>query len=244
MTKLAAQVLGALAAVLVMGFVMWRQLGPRPCTGGVFLEFRPPLAEPGPYRFRLELQDRAKPCEFSVALPPAGEIDTSACEMALALKTRVQGTRHSIVGLTFGASPQNLKLRIDRGAERIYDVRVEPKYSPYPVRRGEDKRFCGEQAFVKPACVRGSSQCAPYRPTCDGPEDCPEHKVCCVSPEWGKEYGTQAASECVSARACLDRFARIACHESSACPKAMSCDDASLRAEFSEPILVCRASSK
>jgi hypothetical protein len=241
-TKTLAQRLGALAAMLAMGFVFWERFRPPPCTGGVFVELHPPLSEPGPYQFRIALDTGAPPCEFSVPLPlPAKSVvDTKHCGMATELKTRVQGEHASIVGLTFGAAPKHLRFQLKRAGEIIYDLGIDPHYTPYPVRREENKRFCGEQAFVKPACVRGSSGCAPFVASCTGPEACTSPKVCCVSPEWGRDYGVKAASECSFSRGCLNRFGSIACHADSDCPKDMVCDDKSISAEFKPVLVTCR----
>lgn len=242
MTKITAQVLGAFAAMLVMGYSVWLRFRPPPCTGGLFIELHPPLSEPGPYRFRIALDAGAKPCEFSVPLPlPAKSVlDTKHCGLTMELRTLARGERTSIVGLALGASPKHFQFRVERNGEALYDARLEPKYTPYPTRREDNKRFCGEQAFVKPDCLRGSSECAPFPAACSGPEACAKSKVCCVSPEWGRDYGVNAASECSSARSCLDRFARIACRVDADCPKDMACDDTSLANEFKPSVIACR----
>lgn len=240
MSKNTAQLLGAIAAVLVMAFVTWQRIRPPPCPGGVFVELHPPLSEPGPYRFRLHLDDAEKPCEFEVALPVSARVDTSACKMAVALKTAKRGSHETVLGLTFAAHPERVKFEVLRQAEKIYDLTLTPQYSPYEVRREDDKRFCGEQARLQPQCLRESSECSPFPVVCDGPEDCGEHKVCCVSPEWGRDFGKLAASECSGRNACLDRLAHIACHEDGDCPRDMSCDDTSLGSEFKPALRACR----
>lgn len=242
MTKNTAQLLGAIAALLAMSFTLWQRFRPPPCTGGLFIELHPPLSEPGPYGFRVALDTGKAPCDFVVPLPlPAnGVVDTKHCGMTMELRTRKQGERTSIVGLAVGASPKRFQFQVKRNGESIYDARLEPKYTPYPTKRADNKRFCGEQAFVKPECLRGSSECAPFAAACSGPEACAKPKVCCVSPEWGRDYGARAASECGSARGCLERFARIACHADADCPKDMACDDTSLTNEFKPAVIACR----
>jgi hypothetical protein len=235
------QLMGAACAVLVVGgWVAWERLRPPPCPGGVFLEFHPPLSEPGPYHFRVALAGAEKPCEFDVPLPVKEAINTAPCHMALDLKTRSQAGKVSILGLTFGASPQRLTLQVKRNGELLYDTPIVPHYTPYPMRREENKRFCGEQAFVEPACVRGSSACAPFPVSCGAEAKCPAKKVCCVSPEWGKDYGPLAASECSSRQGCFDRLGHIACHADSECPSDMVCDDTSMQNEFTPALTVCR----
>jgi len=238
-SKNTAQLLGAIAAMLVMSWVFWQRLGPRPCSGGLFIELHPPLAEPGLYRFRVAI-DGTPPCEFAVPLPVKADVDTKRCHWALELKTQTRGNQTTIAGLTVGAAPKWFQFQVKRNGESLYDTRVEPKYTPYPTQRHQNKRFCGEQAFVKPPCVRGSSECAPYRPMCSGPQDCPKPKACCVSPEWARDYGAKAASECGSTRGCLDRFALLACRADSDCPEDMACDDTSVASEFDPPLTTCR----
>lgn len=234
--------LGAIAALLLMSFVFWQRCGPAPCAGGLFIELHPPLAEPGPYRFRVAVDTGQAPCEFEVPLPlPSKDaVDTKHCAMTVELRTLTRGEHTSIVGVAVGASPKRFEFRVTRAGESIYDAHLEPKYTPYPTKREDNKRFCGEQAFVKPACLRGSSQCSPFPAACSGPEACAKPKVCCVSPEWGRDYGVKAASECSSSRGCLDRFARIACHVDADCPKDMACDDRSLEGEFKPALVACR----
>jgi hypothetical protein len=238
--KLTAPMLGAIAGVTVTAaFVIWDRTRPPSCTGAVFIELRPPLSEPGPYRFRLTLDGRDKPCEFEVPLPVRAPVNTAECGVALALETRVQAGQSSIVGLTIGAAPERLEFQVRSKAEAIYNVMLEPHYAPYETRREDSKRFCGDRAFVRPTCLRGSSQCVPFAVSCDGPEDCADGKACCVSPEWGREYGPHAASECSGRRSCLDRFAHIACHEDTDCPADMACGAFSLAADFARPLRSC-----
>jgi hypothetical protein len=236
-----AHLFGAILGVLAMsGFVLWQRTRPGPCTGGVTIELRPPLGEPGPYHFRLELEGIRQPCEFDVPLPIRGRVDTRACGHVVELKTRVQGSEPKIVGLTVGASPESFSFRVTRHGEVLYDTEITPKYGPYETPKSESRLFCGERALVAPPCTRGSSACAPYEPSCDGPEDCAGNKACCASPEWGREYGTASATECSSARRCLDRFGFVACHADADCPSDMTCGDSSLARDFKRPVTVCQ----
>lgn len=230
--------------MLVMSWVVWQRVRPPPCAGGLFIELHPPLSEPGPYRFRVALDGAAEACEFEVPLPIKGEVDKKRCRLALELKTQTRGNQTTIAGLTVGAAPKWFHFQVKRSGESIYDTRVEPKYTPYPAHRRESKRFCGQQAFVEPPCLRGSSQCAPYRHVCSGPTDCPKTKACCVSPEWARDYGASAASECGSTRGCLDRFALLACRADADCPEDMTCDDGSVANEFDPPLTICRRKTK
>jgi hypothetical protein len=235
-----AHLLGAGLGVLsTTAYVVWKRTSPPPCTGAVFIELRPPLIEPGPYHFRITLDRSDPPCDFDVPLPMKQRVDTKACDMALTLDTRVNGSTSSIVGLTLGAAPDRLGFLVRRNGEKIYDTEIEPRYAPYATRREESKRFCGDRAFVQPQCVRGSSQCAPYPASCSGPRACPDGKVCCVSPEQAREYGTNTATECSSARACLDRFGLIACASDADCREGSSCTDKSVTREFTPPLTVC-----
>ncbi len=240
MYKSPAQVLGALAAVLVMGWLFWVQLMPKSCPGGVFVEFHPPLSEPGPFHFRLRLDDAEQACEFDVPLPISQRVDTSHCKMAVELKTLKRGKHESIGGLTFGAAPKHFALKVTRQNEALYDGDVVPHYSPYPTKKEENKRFCGEQAFVQPKCVRGSSECAPFPTSCDGPEDCGEHEICCGSPESARDYGKGFATECSGRRRCLERYGHVACHHDADCRSGESCADDGSAAEFKPPLLACR----
>jgi hypothetical protein len=160
--------------------------------------------------------------------------------MAVALKTAKRGNHETILGLTFAARPERVKFEVLRQGEKLYDTSLTPKYSPYEIRREDDKRFCGEQARLLPKCLENSSECRPFALACDGPEDCGERKVCCVSPEWGRDFGKLDASECCGKNACLDRLARIACHEDSDCPRDMRCDDTSLGPDFKPALTACR----
>jgi hypothetical protein len=233
-----ASLLGASLGLLGMAsYVLWKRTAPPPCTGAVFIELRPPLVTVGTYHFRLTL-DGDKPCEFDVPLPTKQRVDTKACDLRLALETRVQGASTSIVGLTLGAAPDRLGFRVQLNGESLYDTEVEPHYAPWATRREESKRFCGDSALVEPACRRGSSQCAPYAATC-APEGCPADQVCCASPEQAHEYGVYAATQCSSRQGCLNRFGKIACKKDADCGESASCSDTSLARDFKPPISVC-----
>jgi hypothetical protein len=205
------------------------------------MEFRPPLSQPGPYRFTLALDDAPPRCEFDVELPANKPVNTSRCGMPLELQTRGAALDASIVGLTVGASPKKLRLTVRQGAEVIYDSRLDPVYAAEATSRAESKRFCGLRARVTPQCIRGTSQCLPFRAACDGPEDCHEAKICCVSPESGHEFGYKSASQCTSRSYCIGRLAHIACHLDRDCPKDMTCTDTSLETEFSPALRGCRS---
>lgn len=239
---MAAQVLGGLTgAILVIGWIANRALGPPPCTGGVFIELRPPLLAPGPYRFEVSAGKGSQGCSFEVPLPLEGPVKTSHCPMVLELETEGRGDTSSIVRLAVGATPERLRFRVRRGAETLYDTDLVPAYGPDSVPREESRRFCGRQALARPRCSTGTSQCLPFRGACDGPEDCPEGKTCCANPEWGKKYGAKLATACLPWRRCLERYARIACHDSSDCPKNMTCANTSWRDDFEPPIVTCQA---
>jgi hypothetical protein len=240
--KSKAHLLGAVFGVTVMaGFVLWRKTRPAPCTGGVTVELRPPLSAPGRYRFELRLDGIQQPCVFDVPWPVRGRVDTSTCGHAVELKTRVQGEQASIAGLTIGAAPEALTFRVERAGEVLYDTPITPTYGPYETPRSESRLFCGERALVTAECRQNSSVCTPYEPSCDGPEDCTSGKACCASPDWGREYGPSAATECSSTRRCLDRFGLVVCHADSDCPSDMTCSDTSLAKDYRRPITVCQS---
>ena len=231
-------------AVLAIAFVVWIRTRATPCPGAVTLEFHPPLADPGSYHIQLSWEG-ANPCQFTVELPLAAEPKNRpkpGCGMALELRTQVQeGGQASISGLTFAAAPEHFRLQVKRGAEPIYDTPLEPHFAPYPTTRAENKHFCGERALVLPRCLRGSSECAPYPARCTGPQDCPAKQACCLTPEWGRDFGPLAASECSSTNSCLSHLGRLGCHADSDCPSGMRCGDTSLAAEFSKPVSVCQS---
>lgn len=236
-----AQILGGLAGALaVLTWIVARQLGPPPCSGGVFVELTPPLARPGVYRFELGL-DGATPCAFDVPLPATQTVDTSACQLELALTTRAAAGEVAIVGLAIGAAPRQLHLAVRYQGELAVDVAVEPEYSEYLAPRDEGQSFCGRRAFLRPSCVIGSAQCRPFPARCDGPEDCGRGEVCCASVAWAEERGADAATACLSARRCRDRYAEIACHRDADCRPSERCDSAVVRGDFRPELAVCRS---
>ena len=229
------------AALAIVG-VVWLRTRAKPCPGAVTLEFHPPLADRGSYQIQLSWEG-AKPCALTVTLPLDPEQkagDKPGCGMALQLRTQVQDQQASIAGLTFAASPSRFQLRIHRDSELIYDTQLEPKFAPYPTLRAEDKHFCGDRALVLPPCIRGSSECAPFPARCSGPDECQAKQACCLTPEWGRDFGPQAASECTSTNSCLAHLGRVACRVDGDCPRGMHCGDASLAKDFSRPVAVCR----
>ncbi len=77
--------------------VIWVRTRPKPCPGAVTLEFHPPLAERGRYRFQLSWEG-ANPCQFTLELPLDLEIQNRArtgCGMAVQLHTQVQGEQRA-----------------------------------------------------------------------------------------------------------------------------------------------------
>jgi hypothetical protein len=193
---------------------------------------------PGPYHVRFELDDER--CEFDVSLPISGSVDKRACPKPLELETRVQDGKTSLVGVAVGATPDHVRFVVQRGRAVLYDTSTEPSYSPYAVRREDEKKFCGDRAFLKPECRPGSPGCAPYPAACDGPEDCSGGKSCCLAPDQAKEYGAAVATECASRRRCLDSFGALACHTDAECPPDMACSDRSLEKYYRTPVLACQ----
>jgi hypothetical protein len=238
-----AQRMGAIVgAALAITWVIYIRTRATPCPGAVTLEFHPPLADPGNYRIQLTW-DGGKPCELAVAVPLDGSAKDRAktgCGMALQLRTQVQDGKASISGLTFAAAPERFKLSVHRNGEAVYDTDVAPKYAPYETSRAEDRHFCGDRALVLPPCLRGSSECAPFPANCTGPEGCGPKQACCLTPEWGKDFGPKAASECSSANGCFAHLGHLGCHLDADCPADMRCADASLSADFSPSVLVCQ----
>ena len=231
---------GACGAIAAVGWLVWSHLLPHACKGAVFIEFRPPLLQPGPYHFSLGLDAQPAHCSFDVPLPTDKPVNTAKCGMPLELQTRGTGADASIIGLTVGASPKKIRVTINQGKEVIYDSRLEPVYAAEDTPRTESKRFCGPRARLTPDCIRGTSACAPYATLCDGPEDCSDGKICCVSPESALEYGIRSASHCKSTAYCIGRLAHIACHVDSDCPKGMTCSDTTLAADFKPALRACR----
>lgn len=239
MNRATAQWLGAAFGIIAtVGSLLWLRTREKPCTGAVFIEFHPPLSEPGVYRFRLSLDDR-KPCSFEVPLPTRGKVDTKACQLVLSLATQVDEGRSTISRLTVGAAPEHMRLEVWRGAELIYDAPFEPRYGPYETRREDSRMFCGDRAFVTPPCRTGSSQCTPFEARCSGAADCPERQSCCLNAERGRWFGSAAASNCGSRNACLAGFGQIACKSDAECPKDMRCGAHPSAAEFKGALQVC-----
>ena len=233
---------GIVGATLAIAGVLWFRTRATPCPGAVTLEFHPPLSEAGSYRIQLDWEGHAA-CSFVVLLPFAADTkspEKTGCGMALQLRTQVIATRASIAGLTFAAAPQRFRLQVKRGREPIYDEVLAPRYAPYPTLRAEDKHFCGDRALVFPRCLRGSSECAPFPARCTGPRDCDPKRVCCLTPEWGQDYGPGAASECTSTSSCLARLGHLGCHDDGDCPEGMRCSDSSLESSFSPKVTSCQ----
>lgn len=247
-----AQRLGAATGlVLGLAWVGSRLLAPPRCPGALFLELRPPLAAPGPYRIKLAYGDSPEGaaedwhhCEFSVSLPQEGPVDVAACGAALDLMLDGQGPDLRIAGLTLGVAPTRLSLQVEKGEERIYDTILAPSYAGYPVSRAESPRFCGPRATVTPPCLRGTSQCAPYPASCIGRRACPSPKICCVHPDWGREHGVAAAARCSSRRTCQDALAFMACEGDRDCPEDQSCGMADFSLDFKPKVRVCQSPSQ
>ena len=239
-----AQRMGAIVgAALAISWVIYVRTRAVPCPGAVTLEFHPPLADPGKYRIQLTGAS-ATPCDFTVALPldsSAKEHGKTGCGMALQLRTQVQDGTASVTGLTFAAAPEHFKLRVNRNAEAIYDADLEPKYAPYETTRAENSHFCGDRAQVLPPCLRGSSECAPFPARCTAPGDCAAKQACCLTPEWGRDFGPKAASECSSESSCLAHLGHLGCRADGDCPRDMRCAETSLSADFSPSVLVCQS---
>jgi hypothetical protein len=236
--------MGAIAgAMLAIAGVVWLRTRATPCPGAVTLEFHPPLTERGNYRIQLSWAG-GNPCQFSVALPLAEGAKGGAktgCGMAIELRTQVREGQASIQGLTFASAPEHFRLQVKRDLEAIYDTLLDPEFAPYPTTRAEDKHFCGERALVVPDCLRGSSACTPFPARCTGPQDCPSKQACCLTPEWGRDYGPRAASECSNANSCLSHLGHLACLSDSDCPADMRCSDRSLAADYAQPVSACQS---
>jgi hypothetical protein len=229
---------GALALI----WVIWIRTRATPCPGAVTLEFHPPIADAGSYRIQLSWPG-GKPCELKVVVPFTGsksEHAKTGCGLAVALRTQVQDGQASISGLTFAAAPERFELHVKRNDEAVYDTVLTPKYAPYETSRAEDHHFCGDRALVLPPCVRGSSECAPFPARCTGPQDCGPKQGCCLTPEWGRDFGPQAASQCSSQNSCFAHLGHLACHLDADCPSDMRCADESLASDFSPSVQACR----
>jgi hypothetical protein len=237
-----AQRMGAIVgAALAVTWVIWMRTRTPPCPGAVTLEFHPPLGEAGRYRIELG-RDGAKPCALSFTIPLGSSAkgqEKTGCGMALELHTLLQGGSESVSGLTFAAAPPRFKLSVKRNEEAVYDTELEPKYAPYETTRAEDRHFCGDRALVLPACVRGSAECAPFPASCSGPEGCSKNQACCLTPEWARDFGPRAGSECTSVNNCFAHLGHIGCHADADCPAGMACADHSLAADFSPTVSVC-----
>jgi hypothetical protein len=239
-----AQRMGAIVGVtLAVSWVIWMRTRAAPCPGAVTLEFHPPFADPGSYHLQLSWEGAA-PCELTLKVPldsAAKDHTKTGCGRALQVRTQVQDGRASITGLTFAAAPERFTLRAQRDGEAIYDTELEPKYAPYPTSRAEDHHFCGDRALVLPPCLRGSSECAPFPASCTGPEGCGAKQACCLTPEWGRDFGAKAASECTTTNGCFAHLGHLGCHLDADCPPDMRCGDTLLAADFSPSVLVCQS---
>jgi hypothetical protein len=226
-------------AALAVSFVVWLRTRATPCPGAVSIEFHPPLTDPGSYAFRLDLGN-AKPCSFAVSLPgAASSAPASNCGMARQLRTQMRDGQLSIAELSFAAAPERFHLRVTRNSQAIYDLDLEPKYAPYPTTRADDEHFCGDRARVVPPCLRGSSECEPFPVTCGAPQACAHSQFCCLTPDWGKDFGPQAASECASKNSCFSHFGHLVCGTDDDCPADMRCVASPLAAEFSPSLRTC-----
>jgi hypothetical protein len=228
---------------LAITWVIWIRTRATPCPGAVTLEFHPPFADPGSYHIQLSWAG-ARPCDLTVAIPldsATQDHKRTGCGMALQLRTQVQDNQASLSGLTFAAAPERFTLRVKRNDEPVYDAVLEPKYAPYETSRAEDHHFCGDRALVLPPCLRGSSECAPFPARCTGPQDCGPKQACCLTPEWGRDFGPKAGSECSSTSSCFAHLGRLGCHGDADCPADMRCGDATLAADFLPSVLVCQS---
>jgi hypothetical protein len=228
-------------AVLAAAWVVWMRTRATPCPGAVTLEFHPPLADPGSYTFSLELGG-AKPCTFSVSLPQSGAPNAaSGCGMARELRTQVKDGQVSIGELSFAAAPQHFHLRVTRDKEPVYDSDLTPKYAPYETTRADDKHFCGNRARVVPTCITGSSECQPYPVTCSAAQACGHAQFCCLTPEWGRDFGPKAASECASRNDCFAHFGHLVCQADADCPADLRCLLTVVSQSFSPALRTCES---
>ncbi len=234
----ARRVGGGVGVLVAAGVVLWQATRRPPCSGAVFVEFRPPLAAPGPYRFSLSVDQRG-PCVFEVPVPMVEPVNTSSCHLALDLAMRGAGESAVLTELIVGAAPRTLQVRVESADEVVYDVTARPRYAEYPVPREDGQRFCGARAHLAPTCRRGSSQCAPFAPVCRSQAECPGRQVCCVDPLQAREHGVRAASRCTSRSTCESSYGLMACQADGDCPRAGTCDDQRFLLEFDPPITVC-----
>lgn len=240
MTPRRAKVLGALAAVLAVSLgLLVSKLRPPPCSGAVFFEFRPPLGEPGSYQLSVDLDHGKRHCELEISLPLVKGPDKSRCPLAVELKTQGHKSASQLVTFAVGDAPEHVRLTVRHGKTLLYDAELTPEYSPYAIERAQGPKFCGDRAFVKPSCIRGTSQCWPFPARCDGPEDCKGKQVCCVDPEWGASYGPSTATECTSQSRCLGRVAEVACRADDDCPQGTKCRRAPYAEQFRGELSVC-----
>lgn len=231
---------GALAVTVVGVVVLISRAMPPPCLGAATISFRPPLLGPAIYEISLDL-DQRRPCTFRVELGQRAEVREQACSAKWQLQVRGRAGQPAITGVVVSAAPEMMHLRVTRGGERIYDTSVKPQYlEANPGERGEVQEYCGQSTFLKPECIRGSSQCKPFGVICDGPEDCPGGQACCAAPDWGMEYGAANSMECTTRSACLSRIESfVVCHDDADCPKQMRCSDDSLSEEYERKLRAC-----
>lgn len=228
-----------MGALLAVSWVVWSRVRAAPCPGAVTIEFHPPLSDPGTYTFQLGLGAR-RPCEFSLALPKSEHpAPATGCDMARGLRTQVRDGAVSIAALTFAAAPEHFHFRLTRNAEPLYDLELQPKYAPYETTRADDPHFCGDRARLVPACLRGSSECEPFPASCAEPHACAHGQACCLTPEWGRDFGPHAASECASHSSCLAHFGHLVCQTNSDCPQGMRCTDSAIARSFTPAIRTC-----
>jgi hypothetical protein len=231
-------IVGAILAVTV---VVWLRTRATPCPGAVSIEFHPPLADPGSYGFRLQWAS-APPCELTVSVPQSSApTPARGCGMARQLRTQVRDGQVSIAELTFAAAPERFHLRVTRNSEALYDLDLEPKYAPYPTLRADDKHFCGDRARVVPGCLRGSSECEPFAIGCVGPASCARPELCCLTPDWGKDFGPRAASECATKNSCFSHFGHLVCRSDSDCPADLRCAPSPVASEFTPLVQTCES---
>jgi hypothetical protein len=226
-------------AVLAVTVVVWLRTRKAPCPGAVSIEFHPPLADPGIYQFRLRW-GKGEPCEFAVSLPQGSAVGSArGCAMARQLRTQVRDGEVSIAELSFAAAPDRFHLHVTRNAEALYDADLEPKYAPYPTTRADDKHFCGDRARVVPSCLHGSSECEPFAIGCLGAQACTRPEQCCLTPDWGRDFGPRAASECAGKNSCFSHFGHLVCSADTDCPEGLRCSPSPVAAEFTPPVRTC-----
>ena len=83
-------------------YVSYRMFRGPECHGAVFFELRPPLPAPGPYHFRLDLDEGERVCEFDVAPNSRAGVQETRCGMALEVQNRVhQNTWNGMAHLDY-----------------------------------------------------------------------------------------------------------------------------------------------